>query len=551
MRKLRIVSQTVFTLLFFLSFFFLNRQPFAYRVPAQWFLRLNPLTAITTALASRGIETVLLVMAAVVLAATVVFGRFFCGFICPLGAMIDFSDRFLTRKMRSRLRRPPRYLQRLKYVLLIALLSAAVFGFVVPWFMDPISLVTRLSAIIVYPLYKMATIALYPLLRAAGVTWIKSSWLKQPLFYGSFGAAALLAAVIAGGFWDKRFWCQYVCPSGALFGLLSRFAFFRRRTGGSCTSCKLCAARCPTRAIDPATPGATSTAECILCGECVTVREGCSSFSFGRMRGGAVTPPDIKRRHVIGGILGGLALVPAFKANAMSRRGADGRLIRPPGALKETDFLARCIACGQCMKACPTNAIQPCGFSDGLHRIYTPKIVPRIGGCEEKCFLCGHVCPTGALRRLTFEQKNFAKLGTAVIDRHRCLAWAQNRECLVCDEMCPYNAIRAHVVETTKGLFKVPVVYEDLCVGCGLCEHHCPVTDQAAIIVYSFGENRRNEGDYLNEWQRRTMLERRREPDSHLDLSVGSGAPSAMTEQNTAGPAAGSESKNAVSEGFF
>jgi formate hydrogenlyase subunit 6/NADH:ubiquinone oxidoreductase subunit I len=176
------------------------------------------------------------------------------------------------------------------------------------------------------------------------------------------------------------------------------------------------------------------------------------------------------------------------------------------------------------MKACPTNALQPCTLDDGLSRLSTPKVAPRIGGCEEKCYLCGHVCPTNAIRKLTYEEKRFAKIGTAVIDRHRCLAWEQKKECLVCDEVCPYNAIVPRTVETTKGAFKVPVVDEDICIGCGMCEQQCPIFDTAAIVVFKFGENRRLTGPYVSEPQKKMILEKRSASDGGLNTGFGSGA---------------------------
>jgi NAD-dependent dihydropyrimidine dehydrogenase PreA subunit len=177
------------------------------------------------------------------------------------------------------------------------------------------------------------------------------------------------------------------------------------------------------------------------------------------------------------------------------------------------------------MKVCPTNAIQPCGLDDGFSRLSTPKIVPRIGGCEEKCRSCGNVCPTGALRTLSYEDKRFAKIGTAVIDRGRCLAWEQNKQCLVCDEVCPYHAIDVRIVETAKGSVKAPIVEEDLCMGCGMCEQQCPVFDAAAIVVYKFGENRREHGPYANEAQKQAILERRMRSDSADNSDFGTSPP--------------------------
>ncbi len=519
LRTIRIVSQILCFGLFVFFFFAFARNPVAVEGKSQLFLRLNPLVGFASSLAAGQIIRPIFFMALAVAAVTVLFGRLFCGAVCPLGALIDFSDTYLFRKARSASRRPPRYLQKTKYALLIGIGMLAVSGVLFPLFMDPISVLTRIFALLVYPLTALIGVGVVrPAGMLLGVESLTYATITVPLFYGMFGAFALLVAALGGGFWDRRFWCQYICPSGALFGLFSRAPLFKRRVKADrCNACGKCARTvCPTRAIDEKDVHRTRPAECIQCGLCAADPRLCTQFALSRPSRAASEGPDLQRRHVVGGALAGLALVPAFGAAAHSKRSEDGRMIRPPGAVPEESFAARCIACGQCMKTCPTNALQPCQLSDGFHRLYTPKVVPRIGGCEEKCYACGHVCPTGAIRPLTYEKKRFAKIGTAVVNRHRCLAWEQNKECLVCDEVCPYNAIIPMVVETTTGPFKVPVVDEDLCIGCGMCEQHCPITDQAAIVVYRFAENRRYTGSYVSPSQKQEILRRRRESDSHI-----------------------------------
>ncbi len=520
MRKIRIASQIVFFVLFVSTFFFITRFPTGYVLPAPWFLRLNPLVSLTTSIAARTIILPMVVMGLVMALLTVVFGRFFCGFICPLGACIDFSDRYLIGKARSPKRRPPTHVRRLKYVLLLAVAVPALFGAVFPLFMDPVSVLTRIAALVLNPLLGVMKADAVQAGRILGIEHFHTVVVDVPLVYGTAGTLLLAFAVFAGGFWDRRFWCQYVCPSGAFFGLLGRFALFRRTVRAeSCNNCKRCTRCCPTRAIDPERVERTSVPECIVCGRCTDLKHGCSRFAFVKPVRGATDGADMRRRTVLAGVAGGLALLPVFRANALSRRTEQGRLIRPPGALPENEFLARCIGCGNCIKACPTQALQPCSTEDGMHRLFTPKLVPGVGACEESCHLCGYACPTGAIRRLPHDEKEFAKIGTAVLDRHRCLAWSQNKECLVCDEVCPYNAIQARVAQTTKGPFKVPVVFEDRCIGCGMCEHHCPVSVKAAIVVYSFGEDRRAQGPYATEGQKAAIREQRRTSDAHLSVS--------------------------------
>lgn len=550
MRKIRIVSQTLFFILFVGFFYFINVQARAYTLESEFFLRLNPLTSVLTFIASHSLSASLLISALLVTVATIIFGRFFCGFFCPLGSIIDFTDKYVFTKMRSKERVPPRFFQRIKYIFLIAFAITALFGGVFTLYHDPLSFTTRIFTIVLDPVLKMIGNDINRVVGVVSPTTSALLYSNYPmtirLFYGTVFSVIMAVVVIGGGFWDRRFWCQYVCPSGAFFGVLSRFTFFKRTVNEKgCNSCQRCVKACPVHAIPAKSEKKVNVAECIECGVCTQLKESCSSFTLGRQDAQTTDGPDIKRRHIIAGAAGGLLIAPVYRANAVSKRDETGRLIRPPGAIPENAFLAKCVGCGECMKACPTNTIQPCMFSDGFNRLYTPKVVPRIAGCEEKCHLCGHVCPTNAIRKLPYEEKRFAKIGTAVLDKHKCLAWSQNKECLVCDEVCPYNAITAYVVETTKGTFKVPVVDEDLCLGCGMCEQHCPIFDTAAIVVYKFGENRQMSAQYANAAQKKVILEKRRASDSkHLGKSS---APAAAADPYGASSQSGSSE---VSGGF-
>jgi len=102
------------------------------------------------------------------------------------------------------------------------------------------------------------------------------------------------------------------------------------------------------------------------------------------------------------------------------------------------------------MRVCPTNVIQPAGFEGGLENLWTPTLNNRIGssGCQLNCVACGQVCPTSAIRPITLDEKKgtgeFAefgpiKIGTAFVDRNRCLPWAMDKPCIVCEENCPVS----------------------------------------------------------------------------------------------------------------
>ncbi len=145
------------------------------------------------------------------------------------------------------------------------------------------------------------------------------------------------------------------------------------------------------------------------------------------------------------------------------------------------------------MKACPSNTLQPIGLAAGFRR-FSAQNHPAKSPCQTLCNVCGHVCPTGAIRPLPIEEKIWAKMGTAHILKHKCLAWEFNKKCMVCDEVCPYNAIEFSVIP--KNSVAVPFVNENKCSGCGFCEHFCPVHATAAIVVEPMGAVRIEKGSH-------------------------------------------------------
>lgn len=201
---------------------------------------------------------------------------------------------------------------------------------------------------------------------------------------------------------------------------------------------------------------------------------------------------DLSRRRLMQAAALGLGWAAVAKTSPGAKQAVTGvqtssdALLRPPGALPEAAFLDRCVRCGACMKVCPTNALHPALSEAGFEGFWTPVLVPRIGGCAEGCAACPQACPTGALEPFTLEEKKALFIGSARIDRSACIVWNADKQCLVCDEHCPYRAIRW---EPTDGSRK-PFVIEEKCVGCGLCEQHCPVHPVAAIRVYSQGDRR-------------------------------------------------------------
>ena len=214
---------------------------------------------------------------------------------------------------------------------------------------------------------------------------------------------------------------------------------------------------------------------------------------------------DLGRRNMIGAAVVGLAGAALMKGNPLDQgRTYNAGLIRPPGSVAEDDFLDQCIKCGECMKVCPTNVVQPVMLEAGLEGLWTPVLKPELGYCEYKCNMCTQICPTDAIRKMTLEEKQKVKIGLAHVDKSRCLPWAYGRACQVCYEQCPLpeKAIKLEdtKVTTAKGTtitVKQPLVNAELCTGCGICQNKCPVPDQAAIRVTSSGETRNFKNQFL------------------------------------------------------
>lgn len=510
MRTARRISQLVVFLLF--AFLFLGTEykdddvlPYA----VNFFLRLDPLVAGAAALAGRALIS-LVWPALVLVALTVLLGRFFCGWACPMGAILDAADATVFRKRKRRAAVPVAW-RRAKYGILLFLAVSALFSLQWVFLLDPISLLIRSLTLSVFPAMNLAlrslfdgvyTLPLGPVNEAseAAYDFLKAHFLafERPVFRMAGIVGLIFVAVVVAERWQKRFWCRNLCPLGAMLALAGRFGLLRRRVLSSdCTSCGLCDRDCRMGAIEG--HEATEHGECIQCLDCRTVCPP-GAIRFHGREGRKDVPVDLTRRGILAASALGAVTVPFFLSEAHGKA-PDPSLVRPPGALPEDEFLARCTRCGECMRVCIANGLQPALFEAGLAGLWSPFLVPRVGYCEYNCTLCGQVCPTGAIRRLDLAKKQSVKIGLADIDRSRCLPWNGNSECIVCEEHCPtpVKAIRLReeeVYSVNSGtMIKVqrPYVDEKLCIGCGICETKCPLSDRSAIIVSCRGESRAEE----------------------------------------------------------
>lgn len=458
-------------------------------------MRLDPLAMLANLISSRQLQA-LSGIALIMLALSLVLGRAWCGWLCPLGTMLDW---FSFNKLRSKRMSIPDGWRSVKYVLLIAIIATAFFANMTLLVFDPLTIMVRTFSAALWPAIdvavNLAESALYNIAPLQGFVTDMDNFLRplilptEALFYSDGILIGIIFLGIIGlNILAERFWCRYLCPLGALYGLTSKISIIRRRVNNECIHCKLCEDSCPTGTIQRKKDCSSDAGECIMCLECMETCP-CETSDFGVAQSlEKLNSYDPSRRQLFLGLGTAAVMAVLFRAIPWPKIGGSNP-IRPPGST-ERDMSAKCIRCGLCVKACPTGAIQPSLIGSGAETLWTPVIVPRVGFCQYSCNACGQACPVEAIPPLPLNVKKSTVIGLAVIDRNRCLPWATNTPCIVCEEMCPvaHKAIVLTPVDVTdasgsKVRLQRPSVVRGRCIGCGLCEFKCPVEGEAAIRV--------------------------------------------------------------------
>jgi len=495
--NLRRIAQ-VFFLLLFLFLFIQTESKGADTLgyPAKIFLDFDPLLALATLLSGHALLNGMF-LCLITVAITILLGRVFCGWVCPLGTLHNIVGAIKRWKGPQRVRG----WFRVKYLLVIFLLAGSVVGIQLTGIFDPISLLIRHLALGPYPAFNYAVDGTMNAVYGADIgpliavgEWIYDVLKKtvlpfqQPYFAQGALITLLLLVILLLNLSERRFWCRYLCPLGAMLGFLGRWSPFKRGNSSDCNYCGICDRVCQ----GGIKADKWLASECLYCMTCSDVcPKKAVSFGFSaRPTGESVV---LGRRNVLLAGGAGLASVAVSRATPLfnpNRPNPD--LIRPPGSLPELEFLARCVKCGECMKVCATNGLQPTLLQAGLEGIWSPILVPEIGYCEYNCTLCGQVCPTGAIQVLTTQQKREWRIGSAWFDRSRCLPHALNQNCVVCEEHCPTptKSIKFRLRDRFGTEVSQPYIDLNTCIGCGICVTKCPLIDAPGIRITSIGETR-------------------------------------------------------------
>jgi polyferredoxin len=494
------------------SLAFSTEQDLRLEQPVAFFFQLDPLVVISSLLSGATFIKGFLWAGGIVLV-TIALGRVFCGFVCPFGtihhAIAAIKPALKGERMLQANRKTPG--QRFKYFILILMLVGCLLGLNLTGLLDPVAMLFRSLALAVLPGLGVGLRSFFDALAGSDMKILNllsyaGEVLVAPIFgysspaYQTAGLIGLIFLVVL--FLNRirpRFWCRILCPLGALLGIFAHFSILKlEKYPEKCTDCNLCTRHCQ-GAASPQPNRRWEAAECVVCFNCFNVCPA-EALAFRFSWPLQANPrPDIGKRALMGGLLAGVSIPFLGRLDGRVDKIADPQLIRPPGSLTEESFLELCQRCGLCMKVCPTNAIHPTLAEAGMAGFWTPHLSMTQGYCEYTCTLCSSVCPTGAIREITAKEKITypIKIGSAYIDRGRCLPWSGNAPCIVCQEVCPTSPkaiyLKAESVaapDEKKLDAQLPFVDLKRCVGCGICENKCPVRGLPAIRIIAAGESR-------------------------------------------------------------
>ncbi len=501
--RLRKISQILFFIIFIVLFLWARREFYINSSLESGLkerlinlpLKLDPLVMIAQGIASRKFLTGSL-LALITMVITLLLGRVWCGWFCPMGSLLDWIP---LRSWKQNKPAIPESFRGIKYVLLLVILFAAVLTNLTLLIFDPLTIFYRTLTTAIWPaLDQIITAVELALLRIPILSPVISGFdsLIRPAIFPAYPAVYRYGLLYSGFFLTiialnalaPRFWCRYLCPLGGLLGLLGKVSLINCEISSECTHCEICIPNCPTGAIQTGEKVYCDPGECTMCMDCAVRCQGSAVTFPAKYTQFLHQPYDIGRKKALLSLGTAAIGVGLLESNLIGTEEITPP-IRPPGVVNEK-FLSTCIRCGECSTVCPTNAIQMAVFDGGVEGFWTPIIVPRIGYCDYSCQACGQVCPVEAIPPLALEEKRTQIIGKAEIDRSRCLPWAEDQPCIVCEEMCPIpdKAITLEEVYISNPDGEIialqrPSVIRKVCIGCGICEYKCPINGEAAIQV--------------------------------------------------------------------
>ena len=487
LRKIRIILASVFFIGVTLLFLDFTGAAHAW---LGWMAKVQFLPAVLAL--NFGVVAILLVL-------TLLFGRVYCSVICPLGVMQDIISWIhgkTKKKNRFRFSYSPA-INWLRYGVLALFIVALVAGLhSLVALVAPYSAYGRIASNLLAPVYQLGNNFFAWIAERAGSYAFYSTevWIRSG---ATFAVAAATFAVVAVLAWKHgRTWCNTICPVGSVLGLFSRFSVFAPVIDTEkCRNCGLCGKQCKSSCINMK-EHEIDYSRCVACMDCIeTCKEGAIHYACRYGKKGSPSPAQgnvdkSKRAFLVSSAIATTAV--AAKAQEMKVDGGLAEIERatkperqtrivPAGSLSLKNFADHCTACQLCVSVCPNQVLRP---STSLMTLMQPEMSYERGYCRPECTKCSDVCPAGAIRPISVEEKSSTQIGHAVVCLDNCVVNTDEVSCGNCARHCPVGAISMvrKNPDDPKSL-RIPVVNEERCIGCGACENLCPARPFTAIHV--------------------------------------------------------------------
>lgn len=422
---------------------------------------------------------------AIVLVTTIIWGRVYCSFVCPLGILQDIISRVSQLFISKRKFKYTKAYTRLRYGILVTMILSLLSGSIVAVnVLDPYSNFGRIATAVFRPVYLLANNAVAAVMSHFSVYTVYKVEIVGD-WYSVLFPVLVFAILIYMASRRGRLFCNTICPVGTFLGFISKWSIFKIQIDESlCTSCGFCMVACKSECIDLKLK-TVDASRCVGCMNCVSKCDNAGiHYKTELFKIEKETSQDASRRDFATKLFAGSSTlllgscIPSGETSSTTEHSCSA--VAPPGAKSVEHFTGICTACQLCVNACPSGVLQPSLLQYGLSGFMQPHLDFSKHFCNYECTVCSEVCPTGALQQLTTEEKKQTQIGKALFSKSKCVVYTDETACGACSEHCPTQAV--HMVPYKDGL-TIPEVTPDICVGCGACEYICPVRPQKAIIV--------------------------------------------------------------------